>query len=104
VPSIGASGSIAGVLGAFLLLRPAARIVTLFPLVVSWALAEIPAIVFLPLWFAMQFLNGYESIGDRSYTGGGVAWFAHIGGFIAGMLLIKLFPSRQRWRHWYEES
>ena len=64
----------------------------------------IPAPFYLLFWFAMQFLNGYESIGDRSYTGGGVAWFAHIGGFIAGMLLIKLFPSRQRWRHWYDES
>jgi membrane associated rhomboid family serine protease len=56
------------------------------------------------LWFGKEFLNGIVSIGEKNYTGGGVAVFAHIGGFIAGLLLIRLFPSRQRWRHWYEES
>src|SRR5204863_8331443 len=59
VPSIGASGSIAGVLGAFLVLRPRARIVTLFPLVFYWAMAEIRAALFLPIWFGMQFFNGF---------------------------------------------
>ena len=53
---------------------------------------EIPAPFYLLFWFGMQFLNGFESIGDRNYTGGGMAWFAHIGGFLAGMLLIRLFP------------
>src|SRR5262249_42255743 len=59
VPSIGASGSIAGVLGAFLVLHPRARIATLFPLVVYWAIAEVRAALFLPVWFAMQFFNGF---------------------------------------------
>lgn len=89
IPSIGASGSIAGVLGAFLILRPHARIVTLFPLVVYWAMAEIPAIVFLPVWFGMQFFNGFLSLeAARSVQEvAGIAWWAHIGGFLFGMLL-----------------
>jgi rhomboid family protein len=104
VPTIGASGAIAGVMGAYLIKFPRSQIDTLAVLFIFFTRIAIPAPFYLLFWFAMQFLNGYESIGDRSYTGGGVAWFAHIGGFIAGMLLIKLFRSRQRWRHWYEES
>jgi membrane associated rhomboid family serine protease len=86
IPSIGASGSIAGVLGAFLVLRPHARIVTLFPLVVYWAMAEIPAIVFLPVWFGMQFFNGFLSLeaARRVQEVAGVAWWAHVGGFVFG--------------------
>jgi rhomboid family protein len=84
VPSIGASGSIAGILGAFLVLRPRARIVTLFPLVVYWAMAEIRAIVFLPLWFALQFFNGFMSLAAAARTQVGVAWWAHVGGFLFG--------------------
>src|SRR4029079_4457076 len=103
-PTIGASGAIAGVMGAYLIKFPRSQIDTLAILFIFVTRIAIPAPFYLLFWFGMQFLNGYESIGDRSYTGGGVAWFAHIGGFIAGMLLIKLFPSRQRWRHWYDES
>ena len=86
IPSIGASGSIAGVLGAFLVLRPRARIVTLFPLVVYWAMAEIRAILFLPLWFAIQFFNGFLALAAaaRTQEAIGVAWWAHIGGFLFG--------------------
>ena len=104
VPTIGASGAIAGVMGAYLIKFPRSQIDTLVLLFVFFTRLAIPAPFYLLFWFGMQFLNGFESIGERSYTGGGVAWFAHIGGFIAGMLLIRLFPSRQRWRHWYEES
>jgi membrane associated rhomboid family serine protease len=104
VPTIGASGAIAGVMGAYLIKFPRSQIDTLVLLIVFFTRLTIPAPFYLLLWFGMQFLNGFESIGERNYTGGGVAWFAHIGGFIAGMLLIRLFPSRQRWRHWYEES
>jgi membrane associated rhomboid family serine protease len=89
VPSIGASGSIAGLLGAFLVLRPRARIVTLFPLVVYWAMAEIPALLFLPVWFAMQFFNGFLSLqaarGTQEVVG--IAWWAHVGGFVCGMVM-----------------
>ncbi len=86
VPSIGASGSIAGILGAFLVLRPRARIVTLLPLVVYWAMVEIRAVVFLPVWFAMQFFNGFLSIAaaHRTQEVAGIAWWAHVGGFLFG--------------------
>ena len=103
-PTIGASGAIAGVMGAYLIKFPRSQIDTLVLLLVFFTRLAIPAPFYLLLWFAMQFLNGFESIGDRNYTGGGVAYFAHIGGFIAGIVLIRLFPSRQRWRHWYEEQ
>jgi len=83
IPSIGASGSIAGILGAFLVLLPHARIVTLFPLVVYWAMAEVRALIFLPLWFLMQFFNGFLAIHAARGTQemAGIAWWAHIGGF-----------------------
>jgi membrane associated rhomboid family serine protease len=86
VPSIGASGSIAGILGAFLVLRPRARIVTLFPLVVYWAMAEIRALIFLPIWFAMQFFNGFMALAAAARTQEvvGIAWWAHVGGFLFG--------------------
>jgi membrane associated rhomboid family serine protease len=89
IPSIGASGSIAGLLGAFLVLRPHARIVTLFPLVVYWAMAEIPAIVFLPVWFGMQFFNGFLSLeaARRVQEVAGIAWWAHVGGFVFGAVV-----------------
>ncbi|HWS71454.1 MAG TPA: rhomboid family intramembrane serine protease, partial [Thermoanaerobaculia bacterium] len=100
VPSIGASGSIAGVLGAFLALRPRAKIVTLFPLVVYWAMAEIPALVFLPLWFAMQFFNGFLSLAAARGTTevAGVAWWAHVGGFVFGALAALAFRRARRKR------
>src|SRR6266576_370718 len=77
VPSIGASGSIAGVLGAFLVLRPRARIVTLFPLVIWWAMAEMRALIFLPIWFLLQFFNGFLSLASAARTQevAGVAWW-----------------------------
>jgi membrane associated rhomboid family serine protease len=89
IPSIGASGSIAGVLGAFFVLRPKARILTLFPLVVYWAMAELRAMIFLPVWFAMQFFNGFLSLGSAHGTQevAGIAWWAHIGGFLFGALV-----------------
>jgi membrane associated rhomboid family serine protease len=98
VPSIGASGSIAGILGAFLVLLPHARIVTLFPLVVYWAMAEIPAVLFLPVWFCMQFFNGYLSLqaASHAYEVAGIAWWAHVGGFVFGALLAGIFRAMRR--------
>jgi membrane associated rhomboid family serine protease len=101
IPSIGASGSIAGLLGAFLVLRPHARIITLFPLIVYWAMAEIPALIFLPVWFVMQFFNGFLSIQAARGTQevAGVAWWAHVGGFTfgaLGALAFRLMARRER--------
>jgi membrane associated rhomboid family serine protease len=97
IPSVGASGSIAGLLGAFLVLRPHARIVTLFPLVVYWAMAEIPAVVFLPVWFAMQFFNGFLSLeaARRVQEVAGIAWWAHVGGFVFGAMVAGIWRLRR---------
>jgi membrane associated rhomboid family serine protease len=88
VPMVGASGAIAGILGAYLILFPGARIRTFLFLVVFVRIVSIPAIVVLGLWLVLQILN----IG----MGGGVAWFAHVGGFLAGMALIRPFFPRPR--------
>ena len=103
VPTIGASGAIAGVMGAYLIKFPQARIVTLVFYFFITA-TEIPAAFLLLFWFAMQFFSGVGSLGDANYSGGGTAWFAHIGGFLAGMLLIRLFPAQRRLRAWYMED
>jgi membrane associated rhomboid family serine protease len=92
VPMIGASGAISGVLGAYLLLFPRARVLTWIPLGVFSRLEYIPAAWVLGFWIVLQFLNGTVSLGR---SGGGVAWFAHVGGFIAGMALIYLFIRRK---------
>lgn len=92
VPMIGASGAISGVLGAYLLLFPRARVLTLIPFGVFMHMEYIPAAWLLGLWIVLQFFNGTLSLGSG---GGGVAWFAHVGGFLAGMALIHLFVRRR---------
>ena len=87
VATIGASGAIAGVMGAYFLLHPRARILTLIPILFIPWFVEIPAFIFLGFWFVLQFINAAGSQADS----GGVAWWAHIGGFICGMLLLKVF-------------
>jgi membrane associated rhomboid family serine protease len=104
IPTIGASGAIAGVMGAFLIKFPRTRIVTLIFIIFFVTTAEIPAAFVLIYWFAIQFLSGVGSLATIDYTGGGVAWFAHIGGFLLGMLIIRMFPAKQRWKPWYEED
>jgi membrane associated rhomboid family serine protease len=104
IPTIGASGAIAGVMGAYLIKFPRTRIVTLIFIFFFVTTAEIPAAFILLYWFAIQFFSGFGSLASQDYSGGGVAYFAHIGGFLAGMLLIRLFPARQRFRAWYEED
>ena len=90
IPAIGASGAISGVLGAYLLLYPHAQVLTLIPLGFFTRLMYIPAGIVLGLWFVFQLLSGGLSGGE----GGGVAWWAHVGGFVGGMLLVGLFKKR----------
>ena len=91
LPAIGASGAIAGVLGAYLVLFPHARVMTFIPLGFFVTLREIPAIFVLGIWFVMQFFTGVMSLGARTGAEvGGVAYFAHIGGFVAGLVLVFL--------------
>src|SRR5580698_5252425 len=80
LPTIGASGAIAGVMGAYLIKFPRSHIVTLFPILIFFTTLEIPAALLLLYWFGIQFLSGIGSLGEADYTGGGVAWFAHVGG------------------------
>ena len=87
LPTIGASGAIAGVMGAYFLLHPRSKILTLIPIFFIPYFINIPAFVFLGLWFLLQFINAAGSQG----LGGGIAWWAHIGGFLFGMLFLKLF-------------
>ena len=87
IPTIGASGAIAGVMGAYLLLYPGARILTLIPIFFIPYFIEIPAYFFLGIWFLLQFI----SAAGTPAQGGGIAWWAHIGGFVFGMIFLKLF-------------
>ena len=96
LPMIGASGAIAGVLGAYFLLFPHARIVTLVPMIIIWKFVELPAFLFLGLWFALQWLQGLPTIGQVGDIGG-VAWWAHVGGFATGLLLVILLRLRRRY-------
>jgi len=97
IPAIGASGAIAGVLGAYLVLFPHARVMTLIPIFFFITIRELPAILILGLWFVLQLFSGVGSLGVRDAQDmGGVAYFAHIGGFVAGMILIALFGGLRR--------
>jgi membrane associated rhomboid family serine protease len=93
VPMIGASGAIAGVLGAYLLLYPRARVSTVVPVFYFIRIIWLPAVIVLGGWFLVQLLNGLATLNLEMQTGG-VAWWAHIGGFAAGMLLVNVFKQR----------
>ncbi len=93
VPAIGASGAISGVLGAYLVLFPRARVITLIPLGFYTRIAEMPALLVLGFWFVLQLLSGVVGLGARGAQGAGVAWWAHIGGFVIGMVLGWFFAA-----------
>lgn len=95
-PTIGASGAIAGVMGAYFVLYPKARVLTLVFLIVFFTFWWLPAWVFLGYWFLLQFLSGTATSIAETQSSGGIAFWAHVGGFVAGILLIKLLPERPR--------
>ena len=96
IPTIGASGAIAGILGAYLVSFPTARITTLIPLLIFFWIIRIPAFLILVYWFVIQFIAGQQMLTIESATKGGVAWWAHVGGFVLGMILALAMPKRQR--------
>jgi membrane associated rhomboid family serine protease len=103
IAMVGASGAIAGVMGAYFVLYPRSRIVTLVPLFVFMQVMEVPAILFLGVWFLLQFLSGVGSIAaTAAEPAGGIAFWAHIAGFVAGISGVLVFrrPERQRVEWW----
>ena len=100
IPAIGASGAIAGVLGAYFTLYPRARVATLVFLGFFIRLIELPAIAFLGIWFVMQFFSGAFALAMGAAGQGGVAWWAHIGGFVAGLILVHVFKGRRKYYYY----
>lgn len=93
IPMIGASGAIAGVLGAYLILFPRSRIASLVPIVFIFTIVELPALVFLGFWFVSQLFSGWLAL--QGADANSVAWWAHIGGFVFGIVAIRLFGRRR---------
>jgi membrane associated rhomboid family serine protease len=96
LPTIGASGAIAGVMGAYLILYPHSRVLTLIPLIIFWEVIEIPALVLLGFWFLMQLFSAGAIAATASTGGGGVAFMAHVAGFLTGVIGVFLFRQPQR--------
>jgi len=94
VPMIGASGAVAGVLGAYLVLFPRSRVASLVPIFFIFTIIEIPAFIYLIFWFVSQLYSGWLSI--QGGAGSGIAWWAHIGGFMFGLIMSFFFASRRR--------
>ena len=97
LPTVGASGAIAGIMGAYFVLFPSARVLTFLFVIVVW----LPAWIFVGYWFLVQFLSGAAMAISATSNSGGVAVWAHVGGFLSGIALIKLFPSRPRRYRYY---
>jgi membrane associated rhomboid family serine protease len=104
VPTIGASGAISGILGAYFILYPRARVITLIPLFILPWFVEIPAVFYLGFWFLSQLFNGALSVVSGAQMYGGVAFWAHIGGFLAGLLFVNLFQQRRSIRRSYVDE
>lgn len=103
LPLVGASGALAGVLGAYLVLFPTERVITFVPMFFLPWFVEIPALFYLGFWFVSQLFNGLFALGVPAIYGG-VAWWAHIGGFITGLSLVKLFEQRRAYRAWHADE
>ena len=105
VPTIGASGAIAGVMGGYFVLYPHSRVITLLPIFIFIQIVEVPAVIFLGLWFMLQLASGVGSqlASTPGETAGGIAFWAHIGGFAVGAVLVKLMARPERARiDWYD--
>lgn len=102
IPMVGASGAIAGVMGAYFVLYPQSRVLTAVFILFFLDLVEIPAVFFLGIWFLMQLLSGVGSLGVSNAAGGGTAFWAHVGGFVVGAAIgfVLRARDRQRWRHY----
>ena len=96
VPMVGASGAIAGVMGAYFVLYPHSRVLTAVFLIIFFDIIEIPAVFFLGLWFLLQLLSGVGSLAFSNAAGGGIAFWAHIGGFVVGALIGLVLRARDR--------
>lgn len=99
IPAVGASGAIAGLLAAYLVLRPGATVAALAPFLFFFPAVDVPAVLMLGLWFLSQFFSGLTSLA-ASPSGGAVAWLAHLGGFAGGLILIFFFRRPRRAYHW----
>jgi membrane associated rhomboid family serine protease len=100
LPMIGASGAIAGVMGAYFVLYPHSRVLTLIPLIIFWEIIELPAIMLLGFWFLMQLFSAGAIAVTASTAGGGVAFMAHVAGFVAGVIGVLVLRRRQRPEPW----
>ncbi|MBV9504403.1 MAG: rhomboid family intramembrane serine protease [Acidobacteriia bacterium] len=98
VPMVGASGAIAGVMGAYLVKFPQSRIRSLIFILFFLTTVDVPAWIMLIYWFGIQFVSGFESLGSAQVAQGGTAFFAHVGGFLVGILLIYLLGTQQTYR------
>ncbi len=96
VAAIGASGAIAGVLGGYAVTFPGARVSVLLPIFLFFWVVDVPALILIGVWFVTQFFSGVASLTQMGAPAGGVAWWAHVGGFLAGMVLMLVFPKRSR--------
>ena len=100
LPTIGASGAIAGVMGAYFILYPQSRVLTLIPIIFFWDIVELPAIVLLGFWFLIQLVDAGAIAATANSAGGGVAFAAHVVGFLVGLGGIFLFRRRDRYERW----
>jgi len=106
IPIVGASGAISGVMAAYVVLHPKARVVTLVPLgFIPW-FVQIPALLYVGFWFVSQLFNGLLTLANTGPMEmyGGVAWWAHVGGFVMGLLLVKFFEDRRSYGKWYPDE
>lgn len=106
LPTVGASGAIAGVLGAYFVLYPRARVITIIPLFIIPWLVEIPALIYLGIWFLTQLSSGLVNLGrlGAGVDFGGIAWWAHIGGFVFGLLAVRVFTLGRRYASWHADE